>query len=344
MYLEQLATAVPKHVFTQRELWDMYQQSDMPAQLTVRSRNLVKQVLNGDSGIDKRHFTTPEVDLLFCQDAESLNKLFEKEAPALALESLEKALNEAGWEADSLDALIVCTCTGYICPGITSYVAEQLGLRSNLFMQDLVGLGCGAAIPMLRSASGFLKADPEARIATVAVEICSAAFYIDNNPGVIISACLFGDGAAAALWTGSSLKSNWRIGNFDTLHLPEYRECLRFENRDGKLRNKLEFSVPKKAAKAVGRLFRDYCETGETPQDFICHSGGRNVLDALEGTVTGFDLSPAREVLRQYGNVSSPSVLFALQHYLKDDPAANHLWLTSFGAGFAAHSCSLKRD
>ncbi|MCZ6672183.1 MAG: stilbene synthase [Verrucomicrobia bacterium] len=344
MYLEQLATAVPKHVFTQRELWDMYQQTDMPAQLTPRSQDLVKQVLNGDSGIDKRHFATPEVDRLFCQDAESLNELFEKEAPALALESLEKALDEAGWKAASLDALIVCTCTGYICPGISSYVAEQLGLRSNLFMQDLVGLGCGAAIPMMRSASGFLKAEPEARIATVAVEICSAAFYIDNSPGVIISACLFGDGAATALWTGSSGNSNWRIENFDTLHMPQHRECLRFENRAGKLRNKLEFSVPKKAAKAVGRLFKDYCKASETPQEFICHGGGRNVLDALEETVTGFDLSPAREVLRQYGNVSSPSVLFALQHYLQNDPVADHLWLTSFGAGFSAHSCALRRD
>ena len=344
MNLEHLATAVPKYVFTQRELWNMYKKTDMPALLTPRSRDLAKQVLNGDSGIDKRHFATPDVDRLFFKDAESLNNAFEKEAPALALESLEKALDGAGWKATSLDALIVCTCTGYICPGVSSYVAEQLGLRSNLFMQDLVGLGCGAAIPMMRSASGFLKAEPEARIATIAVEICSAAFYVDNSPGVIISACLFGDGAATALWTGGSSNGHWRIENFDTLHLPEHRECLRFENRGGKLRNKLEFSVPKKAARAVQKLFNDYCNSVEIPQEFICHGGGRNVLDALEETVTGFDLTPAREVLRQYGNISSPSVLFALEHCLKQDTQSDHLWLTSFGAGFAAHSCSLRRD
>jgi len=197
---------------------------------------------------------------------------------------------------------------------------------------------------MIRSASGFLKAEPEARIATVAVEICSAALYIDNSPGVLISACLFGDGAAAALWTGRSTHSSWRMDSFDTLHLPEYRECLRFENRSGKLRNKLEFSVPKKASKAVGRLFNDYCNNGDTPEQIICHGGGRNVLDALEETISGFDLSPAREVLRQYGNLSSPRVLFALKHYLKNDPQGNHLWLTSFGAGFSAHSCALRRD
>jgi alkylresorcinol/alkylpyrone synthase len=343
MYLEQLATAVPKHVFTQKELCGMYQKTAMPALLSSRSREVVEQVLNGESGIDKRHFVTEDVDSLFSQDAESLNHLFEKEAPALAIESLDKALDKAGWEAASLDGLIVCTCTGYICPGITSYVAEKIGLRSNLFMLDLVGLGCGAAVPMMRSASGFLKAEPNARIATIAVEICSAAFYIDNSPGVIISACLFGDGAATALWTGKSNESKWSIGDFDTLHLPEHRECLRFENRAGKLRNKLEFSVPKKASKAVEELFNNYCSSAEKPQDIVCHGGGRNVLDALGKTIQGFELSSAREVLRLYGNVSSPSVLFALEHYLKSEPKTNHLWLTSFGAGFAAHSCSLRR-
>ena len=75
----------------------------------------------------------------------------------------------------------------------------------------------------------------------------------------------------------------------------------------------------------------------------ICHGGGRNVLDAIEKTIPGYDLAPAREVLRQYGNVSSPSVLFALEHYLENDPKGDHIWLTSFGAGFAAHSCAMRR-
>jgi predicted naringenin-chalcone synthase len=344
MYLEHLATSVPEHAFTQKEIWDIYNKSEMPLLLNPRSRDLVDNVLNGASGIDKRHFVTREVDQLFTRDAESLNKSFETHAPGLSLDALTKALKEAEWQPASLDALLVCTCTGYLCPGITSYVAEKLGLRSNLYLQDLVGLGCGAAIPMMRSAAGFLKLEPEARIATIAVEICSAAFYIDNNPGVIISACLFGDGAAAALWTGKPNQKNWRIDSFDTLHLPEYRECLRFKNKAGKLCNKLEFSVPKRAAKAVKVLFERYMENGEPPQRVISHGGGRNVLDELEAVLPGHHLSDAREVLKQYGNLSSPSVLFALQHHLEKKPSTEHLWLTSFGAGFAAHSCALMRN
>ena len=76
-------------------------------------------------------------------------------------------------------------------------MAESLGLRSDVWLQDLVGLGCGAAIPALRATSAMLAAAPDSVVACVAVEVCSAAFYLDNDPGVIISACLFGDGAAA---------------------------------------------------------------------------------------------------------------------------------------------------
>ena len=93
------------------------------------------------------------------------------------------ALERAGVRVNEIDALIICTCTGYLCPGLTSYVAEQLGLRPNAFLQDLVGLGCGAAIPMLRAASHVIAAQPDAVVACVAVEICSAAFYLDDDPG-----------------------------------------------------------------------------------------------------------------------------------------------------------------
>ena len=80
-------------------------------------------------------------------------------------------------------------------------MAELTGMRHDVYLADLVGLGCGAAIPMLRAAQGFLAANPQAVVATVAVEICSAAFFADDDPGVLISLCLFGDGAAAAIWT-----------------------------------------------------------------------------------------------------------------------------------------------
>jgi alkylresorcinol/alkylpyrone synthase len=239
-----------------------------------------------------------------------------------------------------LDALFVCTCTGYLCPGISSHVAEHLGLRNDVYLNDLVGLGCGAAVPLLRSAQGFLKAHPEATVATVAVEICSAAFYLSDDPGVLISLCLFGDGAAAAIWKGNGDPEQWQAGSFHTLHRPEDREKIRFVNSGGKLKNKLHRSVPEIAAEAVKVLFE---KREADPDQIIAHTGGRDVVDAIERAIPEFSLEETRSVLSQYGNCSSPCVLMALEERLAKGKNDSRLWLTAFGAGFAAHSFEMWR-
>jgi alkylresorcinol/alkylpyrone synthase len=121
--------------------------------------DLMERVLTGDSGIERRQFAVgPEQ--VFDLDAEALNRSFEREAPALASEALQGALDRAGLDAGELDALYVCTCTGYLCPGVSSHVAERLGMRPDAWLHDLVGLGCAAAIPTLRVAAQDLAANP----------------------------------------------------------------------------------------------------------------------------------------------------------------------------------------
>lgn len=342
MFLHALATALPERSYTQPECWEIAQRSPVRGRLKKRSMLILQTILRSDHGIERRHFALPDIEQVFDLTPDDLNRAFRTAAPALASRALTTALERAGLRAADLDALLVCTCTGYLCPGVTSYVAEQLGLRSDAFLQDLVGLGCGAAIPMLRAASHIVTSNPAARVACVAVEVCSAAFYLDDDPGVIISACLFSDGAAATIWTGRpSAGGALRAFGFQTLHVPEQRDKLRFEQRQGKLRNLLHRSVPELAAGAVDRLWR---ERGERPVDrVIAHTGGRDVLEALAPVVTPHALDASREVLRRCGNMSSPSVLFALEEALQAGPpnGAGDFWLVSFGAGFSAHSCRI---
>ena len=177
-------------------------------------------------------------------------------------------------------------------------------------------------------------------MATIAVEICSAAFFIDDDPGVLISLCLFGDGAAAAIWSGDDAGNGWRVDNFQTLHWPQHREKIRFVNAFGKLKNKLDRSVPSLAAQAVSELFKS---SGCQPDAIIAHTGGRDVLKALEDHLPSGPLTTSKDVLRKYGNISSPSVLVALEEQLACGGNEKELWLTSFGAGFSAHACRLKR-
>ena len=345
MFLHALTTAAPAAVFTQKACAEIAMRSKIRERIDRRSMLTLLAILRGDSGIATRHFAVQNVERLFDMTPDELNEAFRREAPRLAAQALVPALEKAGLVPKELDALVICTCTGYLCPGVTSYVAEQLGLRENALLQDLVGLGCGAAIPMLRSAEALLARHPEATVATVAVEVCSAAFYLDDDPGVLISACLFGDGAAAAIWRSHPPQGQeaLRCHGFTTLHRPEHRDRIRFEQRNGQLRNLLDLKLPPLVAEAVGDLWQRESSAPRIPTRIISHGGGRDVLDALEGALPGRDLQPARTTLRDYGNMSSPSVLFALENALRDDrpSAESDWWLVSFGAGFSVHGCRL---
>jgi alkylresorcinol/alkylpyrone synthase len=341
MFLQALATAVPDAEFTQSQCWDLVSRSSVRQRLHKRSMLILHSILRGDHGVATRHFALPEIEQVFDLGPDQLNAAFRAEGPKLAGQVLTAALEKAGLRAADLDALFICTCTGYLCPGLTSYVAEQLGLRDSAILHDLAGLGCGAAIPTLRAVSHLLAARPDAIVACVAVEICSAAFFLDDDPGVLISACLFSDGAAATIWRGQPGQGGLRCFDFQTLHLPAERDKLRFETRGGKLRNLLHRSVPELAAGAVGRLWRERGPRGVSR--VVSHAGGRDVLEALAPAVDGHSLEASARVLSRCGNMSSPSVLFALEETLKDGgpPADGDFWLVSFGAGFAAHACRI---
>ncbi len=337
MHLLSIASSFPDRKVTQRECYALLEQSGHLDALKPRSRVILEKVLLGDSGISTRRLAPEKLEEILAASPEELHRLFEREAPRLAAAALEEACAKAGIPPKDIDALLICTCTGYLCPGVTSHVSERLGLRTDALLLDLLGQGCGAALPMLEAARGILAGKPDAVVATVAVEVCSAAFFLDDDPGVLISLCLFGDGASAALWSGKGALGTLRFSGFRTLHLPEHREKVRFVNSGGRLKNQLHRSVPDIAAAAVRELWE---RRTSDPEKVITHTGGRDVIEALESTLERY-LPESRAVLRDYGNVSSPSVLIALEEALRS--GADSCWLTSFGAGFSAHSCQLDR-
>ena len=307
MRLASIASAVPTRSWTQQECWSALRDAPAVHALKPRSAELLEKVLLSNNGIETRHFCADALEPIFLRSAQDLNETFEREAPSLAAAALRSAMVKA--DAGHVDALFVCSCTGFLCPGLSSHVAERAGLAPATYLMDNTGAGCGAAIPTLRAAANYLAAHPGHRAAVVAVEICSAAFYVSDDPGVLISLCLFGDGAAAVILDGRDAPG-WRLGSFSTVHVPEEREKIRFVNRDGKLCNQLHRSVPEVAAAAVHGLFPNH---GTRVDRLISHAGGRDVLAAIRTRLPAHPLAEAQEVLRTRGNVSSPSVLMALE-------------------------------
>ncbi|MFT5881746.1 MAG: putative naringenin-chalcone synthase [Crocinitomicaceae bacterium] len=339
MKLLSVASAFPEHSYTQDDCLTAMRGAPFWESLNSRSRWLLEKVLSGNGGINKRHFCVDSLELAWSRDAQELNQAYEKEAPALAADAVRLAVKKAGVELDQVDALFLCSCTGFLCPGVSSHLAELLDLRSDVFLQDMTGLGCGAAVPLMRAAEGVVAVNPDAIVVTVAVEVCSAAFFIEDDFGVLISTCLFGDGASAVVWSGED--DGWQVSNFQSLHFPEEREKIRFTNAGGKLRNQLDKSVPKLAAISVEKLYQ---MRSTEPDALVTHGGGRDVIEALEGVLPIDSLDYAREVMTEYGNLSSPSVFVALEKCLESDQDFKHLWICSFGAGFSAHSCELSRE
>ena len=340
--LLSLECAVPAQGMTQKELLSALRGCSAWSTLREGSRELLTRVLSGDSGIGRRYFARCDLEELGKADGGKLAEIFELEAPALASEAVGRALSSAGVFAEELDALLVCTCTGYLCPGVSGHVAQRLGLRADVMLVDLVGQGCGAALPLLATAEGLLAAGAQS-VACVAVEVSSAAFYLDDDAGVLVSLCLFGDGAAACVCTKTRKQADAlvELSDFRQLHWPEQREELRFVNSGGKLRNVLRPSVPDLVADAVAKLLPELAQES-SHSALLAHSGGRKVIEALETRFPGVDLSASKSVLRNFGNMSSPSVLFVLRKWL-DYGGNRSAWLASYGAGFTAFACRARK-
>ena len=349
MFIIGLGTAAPPQRYTQFEGWESFQLSPLFSKLTLRSRAILKKVLTGNNGIATRHLALEKLEHAFVFTPDILHARFIQNAPLLATQAAERAFADSQTKPAEIDAVIISTCTGYLCPGLTSYVGESLGLRPDVFTLDLVGQGCGAALPNLRTANALLQSSQSARVLSICVEVCSAVFYIDNDIGVLVSACLFGDGAAAAVLSnspGRKRRVEWKSAG--SLLKPEDRESLRFEQKDGMLRNILKPEVPALAARHVEKLFTDMLLQAGVAQSqvngWIFHPGGRDVIVALREKLklSGDDLRWSEAVLREYGNMSSPSVLFVLQAALAGGATGGQWWMSSFGAGFSCHGALLE--
>jgi 3,5-dihydroxyphenylacetyl-CoA synthase len=350
MFITGLGRAVPPQQYKQSEGWEALQLSSYFPKLSTRSRAIMRKVLSGNNGIETRHLALGSLHEVFEYNPDILHARFVKNAPLLATRAAEEALRNSQTDRGEIDALIVSTCTGYLCPGLTSYVSEQLGLRADVLALDLVGQGCGAALPNLRTGEALLSSKRCRRVLSICVEVCSAAFYLDEDPGVLISACLFADGAGAAVLADApnpgTRKVEWKEAR-SSLSCAD-RDLLRFEQRNGMLRNILSPKVPQLAAGHAERLLNETLAKTAVSRDqitgWIWHAGGREVLVALQAQLqlSDQDVRWSAAVLREFGNISSACVYFVLQAALAEGAPGGLWWMSSFGAGFSCHGALLE--
>lgn len=353
MYIIGIGTATPPLRYSQNDCYRAFADSDLFKNLSLHSQSILKKVLNGGSGIKSRYLALDPLHEFINFNPDALYERFLQHAPALAVKSARKAVAAANINTDEIDGVVVSTCTGYLCPGLSSYVIEQLSLKPGIVALDLVGHGCSAALPNLQTAEALLALNGRCRtVMSICVEVCSAAFYLDDDPGVLISACLFGDGAAAAILRNKPVANKRRVQwtTCTSVINPGQRDLLRFEQRNGMLRNILTPPVPQLAARYAHDVLTSLLAEQRLEKKDICtwiwHTGGRDVLNAIEEHIRldENDMRWSREILSECGNMSSPSVLFVLERALNGNAPSGWWWLSSFGAGFSSYGALLRVD
>ena len=352
MYFRGIGTATPAARYTKAQCLAAFQESDWFTRLDARSHLIARTVLQRDNGIEARRLALDSLAEVFTIDPNTLARRFLAHAPALAAVAGARALAQAGLGESDIGAVVVSTCTGYLCPGLSGHVVERLGLRVDVQAFDLVGQGCAAALPNFQLGRALLASGACEHVLSICVEVSSAAMYLDNDPGVLISACLFGDGAGAAVLSRQPQPTGRRIEWIDSSSLiePTERKALMFEQRDGMLRNILTRAVPTLAAEYAHRVLETVLgRAGLSIADvsaWIMHAGGRDVLLALERRfeLEAVDFRYSAAMLREYGNLSSAFVYFVLEAALADEAPGGWWWLSSFGAGFSCHGALLSVD
>lgn len=256
--------------------------------------------------------------------------IYAEEAPRLALEAIDK-LPELG----AISHIVVASCTGFVAPGIDQIIARRLGLPDDIERVLIGFMGCYAAVTALRTARHIVRSEPDARVLVVTVELSSLHHQQTAELEPLLAGAQFGDGAAAAIVSGKG--EGLSLGEGISAALEESDELITWQIGDTGFRMHLSGEVPGRIRSALSKseVRERILGTGAKPEAFAVHAGGRSILDAVE---KGLDLAPdalehSRAVLRDFGNMSSSTLMFALERTMRDSPESGVA--LAFGPGLA---------
>jgi 3,5-dihydroxyphenylacetyl-CoA synthase len=304
-----------------------------------------------NSDIEYRHFYfggTPNLQ----ENSDQQNQRYLSGAVKTGCRAILNCVESAGMTVKDVDFLAVCTCTGYVCPDVGSRLIAHMGFRRNVQRSAIVGLGCAGAVPALQRASDFVRANPGRIALMLAVEICSACYYVDNTLETVVGNAICADGAAAFL-LGAEPKTECaypRVIDFESFLDIEQIEQVGLQHKEGKLRIVLGASVQHLAGPmietALLQLLRRQRLSQSDIRFWVVHPGGRKVIDNVQKHfgISEDQLRFSRTVLRNYGNMSSPTIMFVLDEVVRTgDPRAGD-WgvMIALGPGMAAEVALLK--
>lgn len=291
-----------------------------------------------------RRYSIMDIDEVFTETSfEEKNGFFIEKSIELSAGALEKALQRAHMNPDELDIIITVSCTGFMIPSVDAHLINRMKLRQDILRLPVTEMGCAAGVSGIIYAYQFLKSNPGKKAAVIAVESPTSTFqHRDFSMTNMVSAAIFGDGAACAI-LGPSDDLKPAIVDAEMYHFYNEIDMMGFRLRNTGLQMVLDPHVPEKIEEHFDQILLPFLERNNCAIDhldhFIFHPGGKKIVKITEELLhaMGKNIDHTRAVLREYGNMSSATVLYVLDRYMQQsmNEGENGLML-SFGPGFSA--------
>ncbi len=338
-----MGLGVPQYEYSQTEIYERFLQPHLGANRRAR-------ILFQRAGIQRRFTATPGEYHQTFRGTQERNLTFMQEALPLGAMTVQRALDASNIAACGIDQFSVISCTGYDLPFLDLQIAGQLGLRRDVRRTCILGMGCYAAFPGFQRARDVVMANPQQRALMLAVELCSLHFQpTDDTENVIVSA-LFGDGAGAAVIGFDDENPGPML--VDSLTRCEYNtlEHMAFHLTDHGMKMNLSAYVPEILGANIEAFVDDLLARNGLKRADIkfwgLHPGGLKIMQHIERRLEldPDDLKYSRAVLRQYGNMSSATILFVLDEIIKqgNPQVGDYAVLLAFGPGLTMESCLLR--
>ncbi len=303
----------------------------------------VKKIFE-NANVDKRYSIMDPIEVFTKTSFEERNQIYIREVIKLGEKVLTTALEKANWQPTDLDYIITVSCTGIMIPSLDAYLINKLGLKQDIIRLPVTEMGCVAGISGMIYAKQFLQANPNKKAAVIAVESPTATFQLnDFSMANIVSAAIFGDGAACVLLSSYENAEGPSIIDESMYHFYDNEHMMGFEITNSGLKMVLDIEVPDTIANHFPLFIHPFLErNGLTINDIdhlIFHPGGKKIVQTVEDLFaeSGKNIDDTKEVLRLYGNMSSATVLYVLERFMDKKPKKGGKGLLlSFGPGFTA--------
>lgn len=309
----------------------------------------VKKIFE-NATVEKRYSIMSPEEVFTDMSFAERNSIYSREMIKLGKRCLQQTLDKAGWRPEHLDYIITVSCTGIMIPSLDAYLINELKLRQDIVRLPVTEMGCAGGISGLIYAKNFLRSNPGKRAAVLAVESPTATFQLnDLSMANIVSAAIFGDGAACALLSSVEEEEGPEMVAEGMYHFYEAVHLMGFNLTNSGFQTVLDIEVPEAIAAHFPDIVHPFLAGNnvsiEEIAHLIFHPGGKKIVqtvEALFGTLNK-NIDATKEVLRLYGNMSSVTVLYVLESFMDAQlrPGEKGLML-SFGPGFSAQQILLQ--